>query len=74
MEESNSLMDIDETDFIFPPITSERKSSFSSIVTASSSGSRDKDILHRAKRKPSLVLNSKFSSRLYIQNERWTAI
>ena len=78
MEDSNEvrLMDIDintneavMSDFIFPSVPRERKSSFSSNVTASSVGSRDTDSPRRGRKKANLVLNSKFSSKIYLQNE-----
>ena len=60
MEDSNEvrLMDIDintneavMSDFIFPSVPRERKSSFSSNVTGSSVGSRDTDSPRRGRKK-----------------------
>ena len=56
----------DETDFLFASF--ERKCSFSSNVTAYSFGSRDS--FGRAKKRPTLVINSKLSSQLCLKHER----
>ena len=59
----------DETDFLSTPF--ERKCSFSSNVTASSAGSKElENDPQSAKKRSTLVINSKLSSQLWFRHER----